>query len=151
MCCAIYTHWSVALLHNTLPIANCRLPIGTKRFLPFQSAIGNRQLAIGNYKPLIMKTFLALLLITLLLSFSWTSTAQDEPVRVVWQVTGFEISANLAERSLNVTATLNAKNIGRGQGSTFTVRLNSKANVKTASVAGSTATFRAVPETRGDL
>jgi len=31
------------------------------------------------------------------------------------------------------------------------VRLNSKANVKTASVAGSTATFRAVSETRGDL
>jgi tetratricopeptide (TPR) repeat protein len=99
-----------------------------------------------------MKTLLASLLpITLLLSFSSTSTAQDEPVRVVWQVTGFDINANLAERSLNATATLNAKNIGRGQGSTFTVRLNSKANVKTASVAGSTASFRAVPESRGDL
>jgi len=43
-----------------------------------------------------MKTFLAsLLLITPLLLFFSTSIAQDEPVRVVWQVTSFDISANL--------------------------------------------------------
>jgi len=29
----------------------------------------------------------------------------------VWQVTSFDISANLAERSLNATATLNAKKL----------------------------------------
>ena len=96
-----------------------------------------------------MKTLLA---ITLLFSLAVATTAQDEAVRVVWQVTGFDIVANLqqAERALNATATLNVKNVGTGAGTTLTVRLNSKASIKTASVGGANAVFRALPD-RGEL
>jgi tetratricopeptide (TPR) repeat protein len=96
-----------------------------------------------------MKTLLA---ITLLFSFAIATTAQDEAVRVVWQVMGFDIVASLqqAERALNATATLNVKNVGTGAGTTLTVRLNSKASIKTASVGGANAVFRALPD-RGEL
>src|SRR5882724_10072013 len=96
-----------------------------------------------------MKTLLA---ITLLFSFAIATSAQDEAVRVVWQVTSFDIVANLqqAERALNATGTLNVKNVGTGAGTTLTVRLNSKASIKTASVGGATAVFRALPD-RGEL
>jgi tetratricopeptide (TPR) repeat protein len=100
-----------------------------------------------------MKTLLATILLSvLLLSFGSTSTAQDETARVIWQVRSFDINANLqeAERSLNATATLNATNVGTIGGTTFTVRLNSKASVKTVAVAGTSAIFRSVPE-RGEL
>ena len=100
-----------------------------------------------------MKTLLATILLSIfLLSFLSTSTAQDETARVIWQVRSFDIVANLQEpeRTLNATATLNAKNVGTIAGTTLTVRINSKAIVKTAAVAGASAIFRSVPE-RGEL
>jgi len=100
-----------------------------------------------------MKTLLATILLSIfLLSFLSTSTAQDETARVIWQVRSFDIVANLqeSERTLNATATLNAKNVGTIAGTTLTVRINSKASVKTAAVAGASAIFRSVPE-RGEL
>lgn len=76
--------------------------------------------------------------------------AQDE-VRVAWQVTNFEIDANLqmAERALNATATLSAKNVGRSSGQTLTFRLNPKAVVKSVTVSGASAAYRVIPETQG--
>ena len=56
-----------------------------------------------------------------------------------------------AERTLNVTATLAATNIGGGAGRTFTVKLNSKAKISTVTVNGAAATFRPGTEPRGDL
>ncbi|HSK63717.1 MAG TPA: tetratricopeptide repeat protein, partial [Pyrinomonadaceae bacterium] len=72
---------------------------------------------------------------------------------VVWQVTSFDVNANVqqAERVLNVVASLNATNVGGSAGRTLTVRLNSKASVKSVAVAGAASTFRLSPETRGDL
>ena len=79
--------------------------------------------------------------------------AQNETAIVIWQVTGFDVAANVqqVERSLSAVATLNATNVGRSPGRTFTVRLNPKASVKTASVGGAVSTFRISTDTRGDL
>lgn len=100
-----------------------------------------------------MKTAsLAALFFAILFISSTIGVAQPEAT-AIWQVTRFDVNADIqqAERILNGTATINALNVGRGQGSTFTVRLNSKASIKAVSVAGAAATFRATPEARGDL
>jgi len=100
-----------------------------------------------------MKTVsLLLLLFVIVLPGSSAGVAQLEAT-AVWQVTSFDINANVqqTERVLNAVATINALNVGRGAGSTFTIRLNSKASLKTATVAGATATFRSAPETRADM
>lgn len=77
---------------------------------------------------------------------------QDE-ARAAWQVTKFDITVGLGqtERAMNATAILNGVNIGRGAGSTFTFRINSKATVKSVTVGGASASLRSVPETRGGL
>ncbi len=70
--------------------------------------------------------------------------AQDEP-RAAWLVTGFDITIpNLGtERALNARATITARNVGRGAGSTLTVRINSKAEIKSVTVGSATATYQA--------
>lgn len=75
--------------------------------------------------------------------------AQTTPI---WQVTSFEINANVQqnERLLSAVTTINATNVG-APGRTFTVRLNSTASVKSVTVAGSPANFRPAQETRGEL
>ena len=96
-----------------------------------------------------MKTFLSLIL---LLCFCAYSAAQT-PAPVIWQVTSFDVNANVqqTERLLNVVATLNATNVGGSAGRTLTLRLNSKASVKSVAVGGAAATFRPGTETRGEL
>ena len=75
------------------------------------------------------------------------------PATVIWQVNSFDINASVqqAERVLNAVATINATNVGSGPGRTLTVRLNSKASVKSVTVGGAATTFRPGTETRGDL
>lgn len=92
-----------------------------------------------------------LLLLTLVLCLF--TPASPQTATIIWQVTSFDISANVqqTERVLNVVATINATNIGSGPGRTLTVRLNSKASVKSVAVNGGAATFRPAPESRGDL
>jgi len=100
-----------------------------------------------------MKTFFRThLFTTLILASSLVGLSQTEGT-AIWQVTKFDVNANVqqADRTLNGTATINALNVGNAPGSTFTVRLNAKASVKTATVGGATASFRSVPETRGDM
>jgi tetratricopeptide (TPR) repeat protein len=78
--------------------------------------------------------------------------AQDEPA-AAWQVTKFDITANVAsagERALTARALLTLRNVGRGAGTTVTLRINPKAEVKAATVAGASATFRA-GDVRNDL
>jgi tetratricopeptide (TPR) repeat protein len=100
-----------------------------------------------------MKSFFtSIVLFTMVIcGFPLASAQTDAPVVVVWRVTGFDIAANVqqAERALNVTATINATNIGRSPGRTLTVRLNSKASVKQATISGAAAIFRVSSETRG--
>jgi hypothetical protein len=87
-----------------------------------------------------------------LLAITSNASAQEE-ARALWQVTNFDINANIqqAERALSAQAILSATNIGRGPGVSFTFRINSKASVKTVTVAGATANFRTVPESYGNI
>lgn len=75
------------------------------------------------------------------------------PAPPVWQVNSFDINANVqqAERTIGVVATINATNVGGSASRTLTVRLNSKASVKSVAANGGAATFRPGAETRGDL
>src|SRR5438552_10991628 len=77
-------------------------------------------------------------------------SAQDEP-RAAWQATNFDITVNNlgAERALNARAAVTLRNVGRGAGSTLSLRINSKAEIKSVSVGSATAAYRSLPETRG--
>ncbi|HXI24393.1 MAG TPA: hypothetical protein VNG71_11070, partial [Pyrinomonadaceae bacterium] len=93
----------------------------------------------------------ALAFVCLQLALSITTTAQDE-ARAAWLIAKFDITvaAPGAERALNAQATLLARNVGGGAGSTLSVRINSKAEIKSVTVGAATATFRSTPETRGN-
>jgi tetratricopeptide (TPR) repeat protein len=80
------------------------------------------------------------------------ATAQEEP-RAAWQLTNVDLSANVlqAERALSVVAVLTIKNVGRAAGTGMTVRLNSKATVKSVSANGASVTFRALAESKGNM
>ena len=96
-----------------------------------------------------MKIILLLTLILCLL----VPVAAQAPVSVLWQVNSFEVNTNVQqnERSLNLVVAVNATNIGNSPGRTMTLRLNSKASVKSVSVNGSPGNFRPGTEPRGDL
>jgi hypothetical protein len=84
-----------------------------------------------------------LLLLIITLCFLVPAGAQvTSPV--VWQVNSFDMNVNVpsAERAITVVATINATNIGSGSGRTLSVRLNSKASVKSVAVGGAATTFR---------
>ena len=89
-------------------------------------------------------------LVILQLVFGINIHAQDE-ARAAWQVTNFDITvANLnTERALNARATLNVRNVGRGAGSTLTLRINAKAEIKNVTIGSATAGYRMLPEPRG--
>ena|SRR5438046_3492405 len=76
------------------------------------------------------------------------NTRAQEEARAAWQVTNFDITANNpgAERALNARATVSVRNVGLGSGATLTLRLNSKAEVKSVTVGGSSASFKSLPE-----
>lgn len=77
------------------------------------------------------------------------ASAQDE-ARAAWQITGFDIAANVlqSERALAAVATLTIKNVGRAPGSGITLRLNSKAKVRSVTANGAPATFHALGDVR---
>jgi len=97
-----------------------------------------------------MKTIIAFSLFLLLLQ---TPLAIGQTSTVIWQVNSFDINVNVQQeqRLIAVAATLNATNVGNGQGRTLTVRLNSKASMKSVAVAGAPATFRQGAEAKPDL
>ena len=77
--------------------------------------------------------------------------AQDEP-RAAWTVVSYDITVPGigAERALTARATITARNIGRGPGSTLTVRINSTAEIKSVTIGSATATYQSRPDTRGN-
>jgi hypothetical protein len=99
-----------------------------------------------------MKPVLVFLLVCLLCLFSLPVAicAQDE-ARAAWQVTNFDITVNNpgAGRALNARAIVSLRNVGRGAGSTLSLRINSKAEIKAVSIGSATATYRLTPESRG--
>jgi hypothetical protein len=98
------------------------------------------------------RNFVVSLTLTTFILFSSVTPAQEE-ARAAWQVTNFDITANVQqpERSLGVVAVITATNVGRGAGASFTFRMASKVSVKSVTVGGATANFRSVPETYGNL
>lgn len=96
-----------------------------------------------------MKIFVLLTLLVCLFVPAHTQT----PAPALWQVTLFDLNANVqqAERVLSVAATVHATNVGGSPSRTLTVRLNTKASVKSVAAAGAPTTFRPGAETRGDL
>ena len=96
----------------------------------------------------IFKSIFSLLCLSLFLTSS--VHAQDE-ARAAWQVTNFDINvANPgSERALNARAVLTVRNIGRGSGTTLTLRINAKAEVKSVTIGTAAAVYRSQPEPRG--
>ena len=80
---------------------------------------------------------------------SYSTPAQDE-ARAAWQVTNFDISVSNpgSDRGLNVKAVLALRNIGRGPGSTASLRVNPKVEIKSIMIGSAVATNRAAPESR---
>lgn len=91
-------------------------------------------------------------LLAFLLIFVWLPgvRAQDE-LRAAWQATNFEITVSNpgGERALNARAVVTLRNVGRGAGSTLSLRINSKAEIKSLGIGGATAAYRSLPESRG--
>jgi tetratricopeptide (TPR) repeat protein len=100
-----------------------------------------------------MQRTLAAFLTTIVLIFLPSSVLSQEEARAAWQITRFDITANVqqAQRLLAATALLNVTNVGRGAGSSFTFRINGKAAIKNVTVGSASATFRTVPESYGNL
>ena len=94
-----------------------------------------------------------LFLMSLLVCLLVVTAQAQTPAPPIWQVTLFDLNANVqqAERTLNVAATINATNVGGSPSRIMTVRFNSKASVKSVTVAGAAAGFRPGAEARGDL
>jgi tetratricopeptide (TPR) repeat protein len=98
---------------------------------------------------------LKLAFVCTLLSISSGARAQEE-ARPVWQVTRFDVTATLpapaaAERALTARAILSARNVGTGAGRSLTVRINSAAEIKSATVGDASAQYFARPEARTGL
>lgn len=86
--------------------------------------------------------------------------AQDEP-RAAWQATNFDITVNslggdgaatagvVSARALSARAVISLRNIGRGAGTTLSLRINSKAEIRSISIGGAAAAYKSLPEPRG--
>jgi len=100
-----------------------------------------------------MKRLLAITLLLTAVGLCSAPVPAQEEARAAWQITNFDVTANVqqAERVLSTVAILNAANVGRGAGVSFTFRLNAKAVIKTVTVAGASANFRSLPESSGNL
>ena len=98
----------------------------------------------------ILASSLTAIALTLFLS---SSVPAQEEARAAWQITNFDITANVqqTERTLSAVAILSASNVGRGTGASFTFRIAAKASIKNVTVGGATANFRTVPESYGNL
>lgn len=95
-----------------------------------------------------MKTILTLLSLFLIICAAHASAqAQSEPA-AAWQVVRYDITAQPAGRSLNARAVVTVRNVGRGAGSRITLRINPKAEIKSATFNDASATFRISQDSR---
>ena len=97
-----------------------------------------------------VKSRVSLLALILIIAGSSGVRAQDEP-RAAWQATNFDITVNNlgADLALNARALVFLRNVGRAAGSTLSLRINAKAEIKALSIGGATAAYRSIPEPRG--
>jgi hypothetical protein len=92
----------------------------------------------------ILRAFIFLFAVALVCSIH-VAQAQDEPT-AAWQVTKFDITANVPpqpDRALTARALLTVRNVGRGSGTSVTLRINPKAEIRAATAGDSSTTFRA--------
>src|SRR5256714_8727322 len=96
-----------------------------------------------TYFMVYMNRILVVILTTLALFQLPSTVPAQEEARAAWEVTNFDINANVqqAERALRAVAILSATNVGRGTGSSFTFRINSKASIKAVTIGGAHANF----------
>lgn len=100
----------------------------------------------------LMKIFRTFLILTFICLIFAKAGAQDEP-SAAWLVTRFDITATVppaTERALTARSILTIRNIGRGAGSSLTLRISPKAEIKAVTAGDATATFRA-GDVRNDL
>ena len=97
-----------------------------------------------------IKLFLIVLFVHLyVVSFSAQAQAEAGPT---WQVMRYDISATAqpSPRVLTVHAQLSIRNVGRGSGTRLTLRINSKAEVKTATSNDDSTSFRSSEDARSN-
>lgn len=99
--------------------------------------------------------FNKLLFILTLLFVSTVAYSQDE-ARPAWKISSFDVTANLpaassGERALVARALLSVRNVGQAASSTFTLRINAGAEIKTATVGDASARFITRTEPRTGL
>ena len=92
----------------------------------------------------------ALIAILVLCSGARMMRAQDD-ARAVWQVANWDITVNSIgpDRALNARAIVSLRNVGRASGSSLSLRINAKTEIKSVSIGGSPATYKPIPEARG--
>lgn len=107
---------------------------------------------IRNHTDNLMSKRSCFLLLLLAMTFQGPMAvrAQDEP-RAAWLATNFDITVNNlgAERALNARTSVTVRNVGRGAGSTLSLRINSKAEIKSLTIGGAVVSYRSLPEPRG--
>lgn len=96
-----------------------------------------------------LKVFVALVCLQLLVTIN--GRAQDE-ARAAWQATKFDITvANPgADRALSARAVVSLRNVGRGSGTTLSLRINPKAEIKSVTIGTANANYVSRPESRGN-
>lgn len=99
------------------------------------------------------KLFTGALIVFLSIGIASLETSAQDDARASWQITGFDMVANVlqSERALTAVATLTIKNVGRASGANLTLRLNSKAKIKSVTANGAPATFHSLPDVRPGL
>src|SRR5947207_777652 len=82
------------------------------------------------------------------LSFTFVDVSAQDEARAAWQVINFDVTVNNlgAERALNARAVVTVRNVGRGAGTTLSLRINSKAEIKSTSIESAAAGFKSAPE-----
>src|SRR6476620_3941660 len=113
-----------------MKIENCKVSSDQTRVSSLRFSIYKFQFSIidrTSYMRFI-SCFVIVCSLALSLVLVHATHAQDEP-RAAWAVLSYDITVPGigAERALTARATINARNIGRGPGSTLTVRINSTA------------------------
>src|SRR4051812_10693785 len=100
-----------------------------------------------------MTKLCCVLLVCLTAFVGFSSVIAQEEARAAWQITRFDITADVtgADRTLTSHATLSMKNVGAGAGSSITFRISQKAQVTAAQANGTSLNIRSSVEPRGNL
>lgn len=100
-----------------------------------------------------MKRFLTFGLVSLFLSTAAYSTSAQETARASYQIASYDISASVlqSERALAALTTVVVRNVGKAAGANFTLRLNSKAKIKSVTANSASVTFHVLPDANAGL